>query len=446
MEPPPGCPPRVYDLMKCCWNWNSENRPTFTEARETLENMYQNSSSITDEVERQLTDNSNPRSGHPLHSHSHHSIDHSGGSTTTSNNSISSSNNHHKMGLSHQLLNPAPYKKFSGSSPNVHGLVTNAGHDGGAWNAVNINISGPNNNTSGGIISTKSTNVQLRRGNGLKSSSSSSDRQNNASNSAMMSNDNPPPSRSSRKKNHSNNHSKDGSAGSLDGMIMTPLTDIPSMQSMTKVSPSGSSGLGSNHSLNSKAAPIPPKRTSSFRDSTYNPDGFDPENEDVDEECEDGADCGLEARETMNGLEKVFESLSKESLSQEELEDQLNQIHRLQQQHLQKQQLQQRSDVGHGSLGHEPKASSASSGQGAKLSSAKSSKSKSKSNSNSSSNNSSESNEIKSRHRDREAEKVAALQIHNVKKAINRYGTMPKGARIGAYLESLEQVDFQRWR
>lgn len=34
---------------------------------------------------------------------------------------------------------------------------------------------------------------------------------------------------------------------------------------------------------------------------------------------------------------------------------------------------------------------------------------------------------------------VAALEVQNVKRAINRYGTLPKGARIGAYLESLKQ-------
>ncbi|RXG58343.1 Tyrosine-protein kinase Abl [Armadillidium vulgare] len=34
---------------------------------------------------------------------------------------------------------------------------------------------------------------------------------------------------------------------------------------------------------------------------------------------------------------------------------------------------------------------------------------------------------------------VGTLEVHNVKRAINRYGTLPKGARIGAYLESLRQ-------
>ncbi|XP_041987041.1 tyrosine-protein kinase Abl isoform X2 [Aricia agestis] len=36
---------------------------------------------------------------------------------------------------------------------------------------------------------------------------------------------------------------------------------------------------------------------------------------------------------------------------------------------------------------------------------------------------------------------VAALEVQNVKRAINRYGTLPKGARIGAFLESLRQSD-----
>lgn len=36
---------------------------------------------------------------------------------------------------------------------------------------------------------------------------------------------------------------------------------------------------------------------------------------------------------------------------------------------------------------------------------------------------------------------VRALEVENVERAINRYGTLPKGARIGAYLESLRQSD-----
>jgi len=36
---------------------------------------------------------------------------------------------------------------------------------------------------------------------------------------------------------------------------------------------------------------------------------------------------------------------------------------------------------------------------------------------------------------------VGALEVHNVKKAINRYGTVPKGARIGQFLDSLKVND-----
>ncbi|CAB3255246.1 unnamed protein product [Arctia plantaginis] len=39
----------------------------------------------------------------------------------------------------------------------------------------------------------------------------------------------------------------------------------------------------------------------------------------------------------------------------------------------------------------------------------------------------------------RQGVQVAALEVQNVKRAINRYGTLPTGARIGAYLESMRQ-------
>lgn len=45
----------------------------------------------------------------------------------------------------------------------------------------------------------------------------------------------------------------------------------------------------------------------------------------------------------------------------------------------------------------------------------------------------------KTKTRDTAAVQVAALEVQNVRKAISRYGTLPKGARIGAYLESLKQ-------
>ncbi len=53
MECPPGCPARVYELMRECWNWEPASRPSFEEIHYAMENMFQESS-ITEEVERQL--------------------------------------------------------------------------------------------------------------------------------------------------------------------------------------------------------------------------------------------------------------------------------------------------------------------------------------------------------------------------------------------------------
>ncbi|KAG5865844.1 Tyrosine-protein kinase Abl, partial [Gonioctena quinquepunctata] len=56
MECPPGCPPKIYDLMRQCWQWHANERPTFKEIHHALENMFQESS-ITEEVEKQLQGN-----------------------------------------------------------------------------------------------------------------------------------------------------------------------------------------------------------------------------------------------------------------------------------------------------------------------------------------------------------------------------------------------------
>lgn len=44
MECPPGCPPKVYELMRQCWQWSAADRPTFKEIHHSLENMFQESS------------------------------------------------------------------------------------------------------------------------------------------------------------------------------------------------------------------------------------------------------------------------------------------------------------------------------------------------------------------------------------------------------------------
>ena len=158
----------------------------------------------------------------------------------------------------------------------------------------------------------------------------------------------------------------------------------------------------------SKTAPVPPKRTSSFRDSTYQ------------DKTEDGSEGSKEA---VNGLERVFENINRElhdmNSSAGETESDVqertpdtedseshtamsalsvpNAVQNQSQQKLKKTRtyppnIQQRMKDSQGSNKTQPK-----------------------------------------------KVQIAALEVQNVKRAINRYGTLPKGARIGAYLESLRQ-------
>ncbi|XP_075440684.1 tyrosine-protein kinase ABL1 isoform X2 [Ascaphus truei] len=53
MERPEGCPEKVYELMRECWQWNPLERPSFAEIHQAFETMFQESS-ISDEVEKEL--------------------------------------------------------------------------------------------------------------------------------------------------------------------------------------------------------------------------------------------------------------------------------------------------------------------------------------------------------------------------------------------------------
>ncbi|XP_069465372.1 tyrosine-protein kinase ABL1 isoform X2 [Ambystoma mexicanum] len=53
MERPEGCPEKVYELMRACWQWNPADRPSFAEIHQAFETMFQESS-ISDEVEKAL--------------------------------------------------------------------------------------------------------------------------------------------------------------------------------------------------------------------------------------------------------------------------------------------------------------------------------------------------------------------------------------------------------
>uniref|UniRef100_A0A3Q3XNZ5 Tyrosine-protein kinase n=1 Tax=Mola mola TaxID=94237 RepID=A0A3Q3XNZ5_MOLML len=70
MEQPEGCPPKVYELMRACWQWSPLDRPSFAEIHQAFETMFHDSS-ISEEVAEELCKTAS--SGHcgPLHSFTH---------------------------------------------------------------------------------------------------------------------------------------------------------------------------------------------------------------------------------------------------------------------------------------------------------------------------------------------------------------------------------------
>ncbi|XP_078115119.1 tyrosine-protein kinase ABL2 isoform X2 [Sander vitreus] len=70
MEQPEGCPPKVYELMRACWQWSPLDRPSFAEIHQAFETMFHDSS-ISEEVAEELCKTAS--SGHcgPLHPFSH---------------------------------------------------------------------------------------------------------------------------------------------------------------------------------------------------------------------------------------------------------------------------------------------------------------------------------------------------------------------------------------
>ncbi|XP_066548690.1 tyrosine-protein kinase ABL2 isoform X2 [Amia ocellicauda] len=53
MEQPEGCPPKVYELMRACWQWSPMDRPSFAEIHQAFETMFHDSS-ISEEVAEEL--------------------------------------------------------------------------------------------------------------------------------------------------------------------------------------------------------------------------------------------------------------------------------------------------------------------------------------------------------------------------------------------------------
>uniref|UniRef100_A0A8C1PIL7 Tyrosine-protein kinase n=1 Tax=Cyprinus carpio TaxID=7962 RepID=A0A8C1PIL7_CYPCA len=53
MEQPEGCPPKVYELMRACWQWSPLDRPSFAEIHQAFETMFHDSN-ISEEVAEEL--------------------------------------------------------------------------------------------------------------------------------------------------------------------------------------------------------------------------------------------------------------------------------------------------------------------------------------------------------------------------------------------------------
>ncbi|XP_014292361.1 tyrosine-protein kinase Abl isoform X2 [Halyomorpha halys] len=266
MECPPGCPPKIYELMRQCWQWEPLDRPSFQEIHHALENMFQESN-IMEEVEKQLQGSSTPQ---------------------------------------------MPYKKpHSGSTGNINNMVLVADQ-----------------------VQTESTPVS-------KLSTFSSGREGG---------------------------------------------NTPNSTGGTSVKSNNPVQMRRTTNRKGKTAPAPPKRTSllsscsSFRDSTY-----------ADQEQPQEVINTEETQSALNGIELIFEGLTKELQSLGQKTDS-------------EEQNTPDTDESGGTQSYP--------GEGFKRAQAQEHPPK---------------------------VQVAALEVQNVRKAINRYGTLPKGARIGAYLESLRQ-------
>lgn len=49
LKEPQGCPPKIYAMMKYCWNMESAARPPFSELHKMLRNYRESESSIEDD-------------------------------------------------------------------------------------------------------------------------------------------------------------------------------------------------------------------------------------------------------------------------------------------------------------------------------------------------------------------------------------------------------------
>ncbi|XP_074594225.1 tyrosine-protein kinase Abl isoform X2 [Brevipalpus obovatus] len=339
MECPTGCPPKIYELMLQCWQWDANDRPTFYQIREILETIFQNSN-INEEVERTLMDRTN-----------------------------------------------------LGSTPNVHALVDGSSSS-PSWNALNINIG-----SSQAVLPAKS--VQLRKGSLLRDSSDNSTLDSESfqisSKSSGINNSFNPSSRTQTHGRHPPNSSKQA-----------------------------------------KQAPVPPKRTSSFRDSSYLPEYPPGEAARQPPTLED--EHILEgARETM---EKVIGSMSQnfdDDSSRATSSATSSTLYQMLTSRSHRKAPKKNKSISSKASPNNSITTSTNSGEVfANIPSIATT----------SDNDDGEMMIRNDPHLSQHKTKVqvAALEVNNVKKAINRYGTLPKGARIGAYLDSLKDCPSRQER
>ncbi|XP_010896081.2 tyrosine-protein kinase ABL2 isoform X2 [Esox lucius] len=70
MEQPEGCPPKVYELMRACWQWSPMDRPSFAETHQAFETMFHDSS-ISEEVAEELCKTASSGHGPSMHPFGH---------------------------------------------------------------------------------------------------------------------------------------------------------------------------------------------------------------------------------------------------------------------------------------------------------------------------------------------------------------------------------------
>lgn len=123
MQCPDNCPAPIYDLMQRCWTWDPHQRPTFEFLYHSLCEMYNsfNGYCVEEPSPKNFEQpNDSPTAG------SGHSSGFSSGTALSSNFSAAANNGSGAVNGNGSAPANVPYKKLSGSSPNIAGHLTMA--------------------------------------------------------------------------------------------------------------------------------------------------------------------------------------------------------------------------------------------------------------------------------------------------------------------------------